>query len=336
MENLDIQKSVSKRGKVLLIVNNYKFSFCDKLLNGESRWRCRIPKCNATIYTIGEDFLISRHNLIHSHEELSKSALQKQFVAVAAKRKASEDIGLQPKRIIHSVLKENESDQLTIDDVKSVKRSIYGERRKKFPKLPKSCLELHCALEDIKEKIITNRKENFLMINDIESNIIIFSCDVNLKHLCRCTRIFMDETFKYCPKYFLQLFTLHGYYNGHYIPLAFCLLKDKLTETYAKCLTILLNKCKEINLKFQPEEIVIDFEKSIHNAVKIVWNEVKIIGCRFHISQAWWRKVQELGLSKDYKERTEVGKWIGYCFGLLFLGKKNYLLFCTISHLINK
>jgi hypothetical protein len=112
------------------------------------------------------------------------------------------------------------------------------------------------------------------------------------------------------------------YYNGHYIPLAFCLLKDKLTETYAKCLTILLNKCKEINLKFQPEEIVIDFEKSIHNAVKIVWNEVKITGCRFHISQAWWRKVQELGLSKDYKERTEVGKWIGYCFGLLFLGKK--------------
>jgi hypothetical protein len=49
----------------------------------------------------------------------------------------------------------------TIDDVKSVKRSIYGERRKKFPKLPKSCLESHCALEDIKEKIITNRKENF-------------------------------------------------------------------------------------------------------------------------------------------------------------------------------
>jgi hypothetical protein len=164
MENLDIQKSVSKRGKVLLIVNNYKFSFCDKLLNGESRWRCRVPKCNATIYTIGEDFLISRHNLIHSHEELSKSALQKQFVAVAAKRKASEDIELQPKRIIHSVLKENDSDQLTIDDVKSVKRSIYGERRKKFPKLPKSCLESHCALEDIKEKIITNRKENFLMI----------------------------------------------------------------------------------------------------------------------------------------------------------------------------
>jgi hypothetical protein len=56
-------------------------------------------------------------------------------VAVAAKRKASEDIELQPKRIIHSVLKENVSDQLTIDDVKSVKRSIVMNQvgNSKFP-----------------------------------------------------------------------------------------------------------------------------------------------------------------------------------------------------------
>jgi hypothetical protein len=136
------------------------------------------------MYIIGEDYLISRHNLIHSHDELSKSVLQKQFVAVAAKRKASEYIGLQPERIIRSVLKEIESDQLTIDDVKSVKRCIYEERSKKFPKLPKSCLESHSALEDIKEKIITNTKEKFLMVNVIESNIIIFSCDIDLNHLC--------------------------------------------------------------------------------------------------------------------------------------------------------
>jgi hypothetical protein len=51
------------------------------------------------------------------------------------------------------------------------------------------------------------------------------------------------------------------------------------------------------------------------------------------IRQAWWRKVQELGLSKDYKERTEVRKWIGYCFGLLFLGIKiTHYFVSTISH----
>ena len=42
--------------------------------------------------------------------------------------------------------------------------------------------------------------------------------------------------------------------------------------------------------------------------------------CRFHLSQAWWRKIQALGLSKEYKEcTTEVGKWLHKFFGLSFL-----------------
>lgn len=190
------------------------------MVNGELRWRCRVPKCNATLYTVGEEHLISKCNLKHSHEHLDNSVLQKQFVAVAAKRKASEDIGLQPKRIIQSVLKEVNTDQLTVDDINSVKRSICAERRKKFPKLPTSSLALHQTLDKMKKKISTNRQEDFLIVNDVESNIVIFSCKTNLKHMSRCERLFMDGTFKYCPKHFLQIFTVHGHCNGHYIPLA--------------------------------------------------------------------------------------------------------------------
>jgi hypothetical protein len=29
---------------------------------------------------------------------------------------------------------------------------------------------------------------------------------------------------------------------------------------------------------------------------------------RFHLSQAWWRKMQELGLSQDYKSNNPTGK----------------------------
>lgn len=92
-------------------------------------------------------------------------------------------------------------------------------------------------------------------------------------------------------------------------------------DTYVKCFKFIVSKCAEIALKFRPEEVVIDFEASIHSATISVWRDVKIIGCRFHLTQAWWRKIQQLGLSKDYKERTDIGKWLGYCFGLLFLGK---------------
>lgn len=33
--------------------------------------------------------------------------------------------------------------------------------------------------------------------------------------------IYVDGTFKYCPKLFYQLFTIHGLSNGYYIPLVF-------------------------------------------------------------------------------------------------------------------
>jgi hypothetical protein len=47
---------------------------------------------------------------------------------------------------------------------------------------------------------------------------------------------------------------------------------------------------------------------AIHNAIKRTWQEGSILGCRFHLSQAWWRKMQELGLSQDYKSNNPTGK----------------------------
>jgi hypothetical protein len=39
--------------------------------------------------------------------------------------------------------------------------------------------------------------------------------------------IFIDGTFKYCPKYFYQLYSLHGCKNGNAIALVFALLPAK-------------------------------------------------------------------------------------------------------------
>ncbi|KAF0718717.1 MULE domain-containing protein [Aphis craccivora] len=50
----------------------------------------------------------------------------------------------------------------------------------------------------------------------------------------------MDGTFKYCPQFFLQMFTIHGLKNGH-IPLIFYLLPDKSIETYSFTLCCILN-----------------------------------------------------------------------------------------------
>jgi hypothetical protein len=67
-------------------------------------------------------------------------------------------------------------------------------------------------------------------------------------------------------------------------------------------------------------EIVIDFEIGIHKAVNFKWPTAKIIGCRFYLAQAWYRKIQSLGLTKFYKDPNSVEEhFLKLFFGMPFL-----------------
>ena len=85
----------------------------------------------------------------------------------------------------------------------------------------------------------------------------------------------------------------------------FSQLKCKIFETYG------------LNLK--PLKIFVDFEKAIHTALLCIWPDVEINGCRFHLHQAWYRKIKSLGLSSDYKSKCEIGNWLKNTFGLTYL-----------------
>ena len=66
--------------------------------------------------------------------------------------------------------------------------------------------------------------------------------------------------------------------------------------------------------------IHVDFEETMHTVVKEVFPGVIIKRCRFHLGQAWWRKIQNVGLAKEYKTSgSEVSKWLHHFFGLAFL-----------------
>jgi len=114
------------------------------------------------------------------------------------------------------------------------------------------------------------------------------------------------------------MFTLHGFQNGHYIPLVFYLLIDKSVKTYEFVFTMIFEKCNTLGFLFSPEKVTIYFE--IYKAVENVWPNTTIIGCQFHLAQSWWRNVQKYGLTSFYKdESSEIGEWIQYTFGLVFL-----------------
>lgn len=80
------------------------------------------------------------------------------------------------------------------------------------------------------------------------------------------------------------MFTIHGFQNGHYIPLIFCLILDKKYETYLYTLNAIIDKCKEINFNFSSKYITIDFELAIHSAFNEIWPLSKRVGCRFHLT----------------------------------------------------
>jgi hypothetical protein len=78
---------------------------------------------------------------------------------------------------------------------------------------------------------------------------------------------------------------------------------------------IITEKCNEFDLIFMLNLFLADFEQAIHNAINEMFPLCKIIGCGFHLSQSWYRKIQYLGLSTDYKSETEIGKQLRNIFG---------------------
>ncbi|KAE9525826.1 hypothetical protein AGLY_014052, partial [Aphis glycines] len=291
----------SKHGKKMILIDGFKFNFSYKSVQTNiSRYRCFVKTCTAIIYVDDENVLISKTE--HKCNGPC-SNIDRQKVTSACKRKAVDDINEKPQKIILNEIQSNNT----------IRQSIYRARKRSFPINPASLNEIHSALDNTDTS--NSNGEEFLLINDQNTNIIIFSCETNLIFLCQSHTIFVDGTFEYCPKYFTQLFTIHSLKNNFYVPLVFCLLKNKSYETYTQAFKYIQNKCNEKKLTFNPKNVTVDFEISIHNAILSVWPSTNIIGCRFHLTQAWYRKIQELGLSTEYKENW----WLRTTFGLTFL-----------------
>lgn len=59
----------------------------------------------------------------------------------------------------------------------------------------------------------------FLKVMTILITLLGSPAKANLRFLSSLTHFYVYGTFNNCPKYFLQLITVHGLKNVHYIPL---------------------------------------------------------------------------------------------------------------------
>lgn len=308
---------LSERGTKLIVFNGYKFRK-DRECSKGWKWRCTKKNCLAKLYMDELSSTVLDSFPFHNHS--TEKMLSRQIISNNLKRKF-DDITDAPRKAVRKEIREaplHVAQDLTIKDVDYIKKNLYNSRRKELPALPVNISEVHQALCQVDTQ--SNFGETMLKVNDSLNNIIMFSTDSNLKYLCTRDKIFVDGTFTYCSKFFHQLFTIHSVENGHYIPLVFFLLSNKLEETYTFMFEHLKQQCSLLNLQLLPKTVVADFERAIHNAVINVWPQCKLIGCRFHLAQAWFRHIQELGLTVEYKDKnSNIGQWLRLLFALPLL-----------------
>jgi len=80
-----------------------------------------------------------------------------------------------------------------------------------------------------------------------------------------------------------------------------------------------LDHLKNYLCDYIPNRVFSDFEQAIHTAIKDVWPTTNLKACRFPLGQAWFRKMQSLGLAKPYMKPGEMSEYLKLFFGLPFL-----------------
>ena len=112
-----------------------------------------------------------------------------------------------------------------------------------------------------------------------------------MKLLSKHTAWMGDGTFAIIPFVFLQLYTILTVVNNFALPLAFGLLPNKKIQTYVKFFSMIFKRVTS-----SPTSFNVDFELAVFSAAKKVFGtNIEIYGCYFHLSQSFFRNVQQKG-----------------------------------------
>ena len=258
----------TNRGKECLICDQHKYRLCYTKKTGETLWRCSSQKLCKAILTLnsGKSLILNSNDKAHNHAQYSEKELDLYEFRNECKRKANDELCVRPNKIMRTVLKDV-PELFEIEDIYNVRRAMYNVRRKKIPTLAKTRREVIDQLIENVEEVKTSREEKFCFVDET-NEIVIFTCSTNIKHISKVELVLADGTFDFAPKFFQQLYTIHGYKNGYYCPLVFALLPSKSTVTYINMWRFLINICRqESNIELNINSIILDYEMAAHKAL---------------------------------------------------------------------
>ena len=100
-------------------------------------------------------------NLEHNHEQDEKK-VERQQLRAQVKRKATDYLTSRPSKIIRTELHKFADKLIGSGDVPSIAQSLYRQRRKVYPILPKSREDVHAALDSM--ATLNSKDEEFVQV----------------------------------------------------------------------------------------------------------------------------------------------------------------------------
>ena len=172
-------------------------------------------------------------------------------------------------------------------------RSGYKVRARDRPKQPTS-IEFTLALKHIPANFYLD--EVRVNSRGVSARHLLFATPYQLALASKADRWAADATFGVVADPFYQLFSIHTTIRQEQqatqVPLIHVMMSRRTTEDYVAVFRKLLEFLpKPFNLR----QIIVDFESAVWKAIRIVFPEVSIHGCGFHLSQCFYTNIQEKG-----------------------------------------
>ncbi|KAL8570351.1 hypothetical protein ACOMHN_035769 [Nucella lapillus] len=306
---------LSQRGGQKLCLDGYMY--VQKLLKRDwIRWQCvhviqRSVHCKGAVTT---DLNVAevRSRMEHSHEpDRAAVGVQKLRGRMKATARATRS---KPSQILAQGLQDaSEETRDGFGQLESVKRDLRRQRRGVLPKEPSMQLEL--VFEDEWRTTGGENAVPFLFHDsgpDSPNQVTVFATRAALRLLSRANIWYMDGIFSMAPKIYGQIYVIRAELGNSAISCVYALICGKHHGVYEELFRAIVTKCQEEHLYPDPVTVSIDFEKAAIKAIHSVFGEhVRIRGCFYHLCQATWRKVQEVGLTNAYKDNDQVRAFVG-------------------------
>ncbi|KAI8495100.1 hypothetical protein Bbelb_270860 [Branchiostoma belcheri] len=210
------------------------------------------------------------------------------------------------RRVYDAVLQEEEEPDAA-PSFNTVRTQLQRRRDAFVPAIPSEVEDV--VIEDHWRE--TWDGHQYLSHQDNDWGILIFCTNRNFRKLEQCDVLYVDGTFKSCPRPYSQFVTIHGLYQGRVLPFVMALMADKTVGAYRQVLRHVRGKVRDLTgHRLRPERVVVDFEVSLISAIEIELPHAAISGCYFHFCQSMWRRIQHLGLAGRYREDDRLRKFL--------------------------